>query len=67
MVICLEQGADNLHMVELMPLPPDRLLLHLNSDWFNLSGAGLTRLSWKKRPLNLYLYLTLVLRDQKQQ
>jgi len=67
MVICLEQGADNLHMVELMPLPPDHLLHHLNSDWFNLPGAGLTRLSWKKGPLNLYLYLTLVLSDQKQQ
>jgi len=27
-VICLEQGADDLHMVQLMPLPPHHLLLH---------------------------------------
>jgi len=24
-VICLEQSADDLHMVQLMPLPPDYL------------------------------------------
>ena len=27
-VICLEQGANDLHMVQLMPLPPHHLLLH---------------------------------------
>jgi len=27
-VICLEQGANDLRMVQLMPLPPYRLLLH---------------------------------------
>ena len=27
-VICLQQGADHLHMVQLMPLPPNHLLLH---------------------------------------
>jgi len=27
-VICLEQGANELHMVQLMPLPPYHLLLH---------------------------------------
>jgi len=27
MVICLEQGANDLHMVQLMPLPPHRVLL----------------------------------------
>jgi len=37
-----------LHMVQLMPLPPRHLLLHSNLDWFNLSDAGLPRLSWKK-------------------
>jgi len=31
-----------------MPLPPYHLLLHWNPDWFNLSGAGLPRLSWKR-------------------
>jgi len=48
MVICLERGANDLHMVQLTPLPPDHLLLHQNPNWFNLSGAGLPRLSWKK-------------------
>ena len=27
MVICLERGANDLHMVQLMPLPPYRLML----------------------------------------
>jgi len=27
-VICLEWGANHLHMVQLMPLPPHHLLLH---------------------------------------
>jgi len=27
-VICLQRGADDLHMVQLMPLPPNHLLLH---------------------------------------
>jgi len=27
-VICLELGADDLHMVLMMPVPPHRLLLH---------------------------------------
>jgi len=26
-IICLERGANNLHMVQLMPLPPSHLLL----------------------------------------
>ena len=26
---------------------PHNLLPHLNPDWFNLSGTGLPRLSWK--------------------
>ena len=55
MVICLEQGADCLHMVQLMPLPfqnHNHLLLHLNPDWFYPYGTGLPRLSWKREPLN---------------
>ena len=32
MVICLERGADCLHVVQLMAL--HNLLLHLNPDWF---------------------------------
>jgi len=31
---------------------PRHLMLHLNPDWFYLSGIGLPRLSRKKRPLN---------------
>ena len=27
---------------------PHHLLLHLNPDWFYLSGTGLLRLSWKR-------------------
>jgi len=37
MVVCLERGADCLHMVQLMPLPSPKsnhLLPHLNPDWF---------------------------------
>ena len=34
MIICLEQSADDMCMVQLMPLPPHHLSLHLNSDWF---------------------------------
>ena len=51
MVICLERGADCLHMVQLMPLPfqiPRHLLPHLNQDWFYLSGTSLPMLSWKR-------------------
>jgi len=32
-VVCLERGANDLHMVQLMPLPPHHLLLNWNSDW----------------------------------
>jgi len=34
MVICLERGANELHMVQLMPLPPHHLLLQYSSEWF---------------------------------
>jgi len=47
MVICLELGTRDLHMVQLMPLPHCHVLLHKNSDCINLSGASLPRLSWK--------------------
>jgi len=43
---CLQQGENDLHMVQLMPLPPHHLLLHQNPHWFNLSGACLHRLCW---------------------
>ena len=47
-VICLDRGANDLHMVQLMPLPPYHFLLHSNTNWFYFSGAGLPRLSWKR-------------------
>ena len=34
MVVCLERGANDLHMVQLMPLPPHHLLLLQNPEWF---------------------------------
>ena len=34
MVICLEQGANDLRMVQLMTLPPHHLLLQQNPEWF---------------------------------
>jgi len=42
-----EQGANDLHMVHLMPLPPPSLA-PVKSRMVYLSGAGLPRLSWKK-------------------
>jgi len=33
-VICLGRGANDLHMVQLMLLPPHHLLLHENPEWF---------------------------------
>ena len=36
MVVCLERGANDLHMVQLMPLPPHHLLLKQNPEWFIL-------------------------------
>jgi len=47
-VICLERGADCLHIVQLMPLPsPNPMVscLVYNPDWFYLSGTGLPGLS----------------------
>jgi len=35
-VICLERGANDLHTVQLMPLPPRPLLLQQNPEWFIL-------------------------------
>ena len=35
-VLCLERGANDLHMVQLMPLPPHHLLLQQNPEWFIL-------------------------------
>jgi len=54
MVVCLERGATYLHIVQLMSLSPvtPSSLAPVKSRMVYLSGAGLPRLSWKKRPLN---------------
>jgi len=52
-VICLERGADCLHVVgpdDAIP-KPHNLLPHLNPDWFYLSGSG-SLVVLEKRPLN---------------
>ena len=36
MVICLEQGASDLHVLQLMPLSPHHLLHHYNTEWFTI-------------------------------
>jgi len=59
LVICLQQGANDIHMVSPMPMRPHHLLLHSNTDRFNRSGAELPGLSWKKRPLSRCLCVCL--------
>jgi len=39
-VICLEQGANDLHVAQLMLLTPHHLLLQQNPEMVHLSGAG---------------------------
>ena len=53
MVICLERGVNDLHMVQLMPLPLPSLLQKIQ----NPSGTGLPRLSWKKAVKRVLLLL----------
>ena len=50
MVICPERRANDLHIVQLMPLPSHPLLLQtpVKSRMVYLSGTGLPRLSGKK-------------------
>ena len=48
MVIGLEQGANDLHMVQLMPLPPRHLLLQQNQQWFILLEPAYPGCSGKK-------------------
>jgi len=46
-VICLERGAECLHIVQLLPLHPatHHLLPNLSPDGSYLSGTGLPKLS----------------------
>ena len=50
-VICL-RGANDLDMVQLMPLPPHRLLLQQNPEWFILLVSAYPDCP-EKRPLNV--------------
>ena len=54
MVMCLEQGADFLHMVQLMPLHPETpsSLASLKSRLVLLFWCRLTQVVLEKRPLN---------------
>ena len=47
-VVCLERSANDLHMGQLIPLPPHHLFLRYNPEWLCLSGTGLLRLSWTR-------------------
>jgi len=51
MFICVEQGANDLHMVQLMPLPPHHLLLQQNPEWFTIL-VRVTQVVLEKRLLN---------------
>ena len=50
MVICLEQSANDLHMVRLMPLPPHHLSFSKIQN--GLSWYQPTQIVLNKRPLN---------------
>ena len=50
MVICLERGANDLHMVQLMPLPPRHLLLHKIQNGLSFWYRP-TQVVLEKRPL----------------
>ena len=52
MVICLERGADDLHMIQLMPVPPHHPLLRQNPEWFILLVPAYPGCRGK-RPLNV--------------
>jgi len=50
-VVCLKRGANDLHMVQLMPLPPRHLLLKYNPEWFTFLVPAY-QVVLEKRPLN---------------
>ena len=51
-VICLERAANDLHVVQLMPLLPPSSLAPVKSRMVYLSGTDLPRSSWKRPLLN---------------
>ena len=50
MFICLERGANDLRLVQLMTLPSHHLLLQHNPEWFILRYRP-TQVVLEKRPL----------------
>jgi len=49
MAVCLERGANDLHMVQPMSLPPQFISCFIKIQiGLDLSGASLPRLSWKR-------------------
>jgi len=46
--ICLERGAIDFHMIQLMPLPPHHLLLQQNPEWFTFLAPAYPGCPWKK-------------------
>ena len=50
-VICLVQSANDLHMVQLLPLPPHHLLVHWSPECFCLYDAGVAAHSYPLRQL----------------
>ena len=56
MVICLECGANDLHdPADAIATPSS--LASVKSRMVYVSGAGLPRLSWEKKPLNVCVYV----------
>ena len=46
MIVCLEQGANDLHMVQLMPLPPHHLCfsrIQNGVSWYRLTQVVLEK------------------------
>jgi len=44
----MKQGVNCIWSIGPTDATATHLLLHKNPEWFNLSGAGLPRLCWKK-------------------
>ena len=55
MVICLERGANDLHMVQLTLLPPRHLLLQPNPECFILLVPAYAGCPGKKAIKRLYV------------
>jgi len=52
MVICLQRGANDQHLVQLMSLPLHHLLLRKNPEWFTFLVSTYPANRPEKRPLN---------------